>query len=31
MVEVHVEHGKQREWVAIDAICFDGRPYSRLR
>jgi hypothetical protein len=31
MVEVHVEHGEERERVAFDAICFDGRAYGWLR
>ena len=30
VVEVHIEHRKQREWVALDPVRFDGRANCRL-
>lgn len=30
VVEVHIEHRKQREWVALDPVGFNGRANCRL-
>lgn len=30
MVEMHIEHGEECVGIALDAIRFDGRSYSRL-